>query len=177
MTEGINEVLTTKEACEYLRISRPTYLRLIHTNQIRARKVGKGWKALRSELRAYLGQLETPGKGIAEPGRLEGNGKRKEPGLQNRVDATDQNIIRKLSLYDHLTPLQLWYELGEAPVVKGRISMEETRKRLESLMARGFVERARKASFARGSDPEVYRLKRRKTLADNEEERLRELEL
>jgi excisionase family DNA binding protein len=54
MTKGKEEVLTTKEACTYLRISRPTYLKLIYTNQIRAKKLGRGWKVLRSELQAYL---------------------------------------------------------------------------------------------------------------------------
>ncbi len=49
-----NEVLTTKEACRYLRISRPTFLKLVYTNQIKARKVGRGWKVLKSELEAYL---------------------------------------------------------------------------------------------------------------------------
>jgi len=52
------EVLTTKEACKYLRISRPTFLNLVHTNQIRAKKVGKGWKVLKSELIAYLKSVE-----------------------------------------------------------------------------------------------------------------------
>ncbi len=54
MTNGKEEVLTTKEACTYLRISRPTYLKLIYTNQISAKKLGRGWKILRSELQAYL---------------------------------------------------------------------------------------------------------------------------
>ncbi len=54
-----DEVLTTKEACKYLRISRPTFLKLVHTNQIKARKVGKGWKVLRSELFAYLNLSES----------------------------------------------------------------------------------------------------------------------
>ena len=54
MTNGKEEVLTTKEACTYLRLSRPTYLKLIYTNQIRAKKLGRGWKILRSELQAYL---------------------------------------------------------------------------------------------------------------------------
>jgi excisionase family DNA binding protein len=52
------EVLTTKEACDYLRISRPTFLNLVHTNQIRAKKVGKGWKVLKSELIAFLKSVE-----------------------------------------------------------------------------------------------------------------------
>lgn len=58
MVKGKDEVLTTKEACKYLRISRPTFLKLVHTNQIRARKVGRGWKVLMSEMQAYMGQKE-----------------------------------------------------------------------------------------------------------------------
>jgi excisionase family DNA binding protein len=54
MIRGKHEVLTTREACRYLRISRPTFLKLIYTNQIRARKVGRGWKVLKSELETYL---------------------------------------------------------------------------------------------------------------------------
>jgi excisionase family DNA binding protein len=48
------QVLTTQEACQYLRISRPTFLRLVYTNQIRAKKVGKGWRVLRSEIETYM---------------------------------------------------------------------------------------------------------------------------
>ncbi len=54
MLKGKNEVLTTSEACKYLRISRPTFLNLVRTNQIKARKVGRGWKVLLSEIQAYL---------------------------------------------------------------------------------------------------------------------------
>jgi excisionase family DNA binding protein len=54
MIKDKEEVLTTKEACTYLRISRPTYLKLIYTNQIKAKKLGRGWKVLRSVLKAYL---------------------------------------------------------------------------------------------------------------------------
>ena len=54
MTYRADEVLTTREACHYLKISRPTFLKLVHTNQIRARKVGKSWKLLRSELETYV---------------------------------------------------------------------------------------------------------------------------
>jgi excisionase family DNA binding protein len=54
MVQGKNEVLTTIEACEYLRISRPTFLKLVYSNQIKARKIGKGWKVMRSEIEAYL---------------------------------------------------------------------------------------------------------------------------
>jgi len=54
MVKEKEEVFRTKEACRYLRISRPTYLKLIHTNQIRAKKLGRGWKVLKTELQAYL---------------------------------------------------------------------------------------------------------------------------
>lgn len=54
MKKTANEVVTTKEACGYLRISRPTFLKLVYTNQIKAKKVGRGWKLLRSELEAYM---------------------------------------------------------------------------------------------------------------------------
>lgn len=54
MMKAKDEVLTTKEACQYLRISRPTFLKLVHTNQIKARKVGRGWKVLMSEIHAYM---------------------------------------------------------------------------------------------------------------------------
>jgi len=49
-----NEVLTTAEACGYLKVSRPTFLKLIYTQQIKARKIGRGWRLLRSELQTYL---------------------------------------------------------------------------------------------------------------------------
>jgi hypothetical protein len=73
--------------------------------------------------------------------------------------------------------LQLWYELGEDRVVRGSISEEETRKRLESLVARGYVEKVRKAGFDDGSVLPVYRLKRRDSVAGSEEEALREVGL
>jgi excisionase family DNA binding protein len=47
-------VMTTLEACDYLRISRPTYLKYLYTGRIRGAKVGKGWKVLRSELDRFL---------------------------------------------------------------------------------------------------------------------------
>jgi excisionase family DNA binding protein len=47
-------VLNTAEACEYLRISRPTFLKLIEEGRIRAQKIGRGWKVLRRELDRFL---------------------------------------------------------------------------------------------------------------------------
>ncbi len=55
MTESESHaVLTTREACQYLRISRPTYLKYVYDGKIRAKKVGKGWKVLKSELDRFL---------------------------------------------------------------------------------------------------------------------------
>lgn len=47
-------VLTTEEATEYLKISKPTYLKYIHLGRIRAIKAGKGWRILHSELNRFL---------------------------------------------------------------------------------------------------------------------------
>ena len=49
-----NDILTTKEACRYLKISRPTYLKYITTGKIKAKKVGRGWKVLKTELEKFL---------------------------------------------------------------------------------------------------------------------------
>ena len=52
--EEKHEVLTATEASRYLKISKSLFLKLVRTNQIRAKKVGKGWKVLESELQAYF---------------------------------------------------------------------------------------------------------------------------
>ena len=51
---GQEIVYTTKEACEYLKISRPTYLKYIAEGRIRAIKVGRGWRTLKTELDRFL---------------------------------------------------------------------------------------------------------------------------
>ena len=53
-SNGQDDILTTKEACEYLKVSRPTYLKCIADGKIKAKKVGRGWRALRSELKKSL---------------------------------------------------------------------------------------------------------------------------
>jgi excisionase family DNA binding protein len=53
-SEQSDGVLTTLEACNYLRISRPTYLKYLYVGKIKGAKVGKGWKVLRSELDRFL---------------------------------------------------------------------------------------------------------------------------
>jgi len=47
-------VLTTDEAIEYLKISKPTFLKYIHHGKIKAVKAGKGWNVLESELNRFL---------------------------------------------------------------------------------------------------------------------------
>lgn len=52
-------VLTTDEAIEYLKISKPTFLKYIRLGRIKAIKAGKGWRVLQSELYRFLrGELE-----------------------------------------------------------------------------------------------------------------------
>ena len=47
-------VLTTDEAIEYLKISKPTFLKYIRIGRIKAIKAGKGWRILQSELTRFL---------------------------------------------------------------------------------------------------------------------------
>jgi excisionase family DNA binding protein len=49
-----DEVLTTKEAVKYLKISKPTYLKYIRLGRIKAVKAGSGWRVHRSELHRFL---------------------------------------------------------------------------------------------------------------------------
>ena len=47
-------VLTTDEAIDYLKISKPTFLKNVHHGKIKAIKAGKGWRVLQSELYRFL---------------------------------------------------------------------------------------------------------------------------
>lgn len=47
-------VLTTKEAIEYLKISRATFLKYVHIGRIKAVKAGNGWRVHQSELYRFL---------------------------------------------------------------------------------------------------------------------------
>ena len=49
-----DEVLTTKEAVRYLKISKPTYLKYIRLGRIKAVKAGNGWRVRRPELHRFL---------------------------------------------------------------------------------------------------------------------------
>jgi excisionase family DNA binding protein len=53
-------VLTTDEAIEYLKISKPTFLKYIRLGRFKAIKAGKGWRVLQSELYRFLrGEIES----------------------------------------------------------------------------------------------------------------------
>jgi excisionase family DNA binding protein len=49
-----DSLLNTQDACAYLQISRPTYLKYISEGRIKAQKVGRGWKVFKSELDRFL---------------------------------------------------------------------------------------------------------------------------
>jgi excisionase family DNA binding protein len=49
-----NAVLNAHEACQYMSISRPTFLRLITDGKIRAQKIGRRWRILRAEIDRFL---------------------------------------------------------------------------------------------------------------------------
>ena len=49
-----DSVLTTDQAIEYLKISKPTFLKYIRLGRIKAIKAGKGWRVLESELYRFL---------------------------------------------------------------------------------------------------------------------------
>ena len=43
-------ILNTKEACCYLKISRPTFLNEIKKGTIKAKKIGNAWKVFKTDL-------------------------------------------------------------------------------------------------------------------------------
>ena len=50
----MQEVLTTKEATEYLKITIKTLLKLVNEGKIRANKAGRNYRFLKSELDRFL---------------------------------------------------------------------------------------------------------------------------
>jgi len=53
------DVLTSREACELLRISRPTLRNLIKKGEISAFKIGNNWRIMRNELERYVKEKST----------------------------------------------------------------------------------------------------------------------
>jgi excisionase family DNA binding protein len=56
-----NIVYTTREAIKYLKISKPTFLKFVHSGKIKAVKVGNGWRVSQSELLRLLKPEEKSG--------------------------------------------------------------------------------------------------------------------
>ena len=49
-----DEVFTTKEAMKYLKTTKDTLLKMIKEKKIRANKIGRGYRILKSEIDNYL---------------------------------------------------------------------------------------------------------------------------
>ena len=64
---------------------------------------------------------------------------------RSTIDEIDGIILAKLSLYESLGHLELWYEIGEDDALKESVTKEEISSRLESLRAQGLVERLTEA--------------------------------
>ena len=58
----------------------------------------------------------------------------------NRLDVISREMLRILSLYEQLSLLELWFEIGEARIL-GPMTKRQVSSKLGSLMAQGFVER------------------------------------
>ncbi len=54
LNEKEDTVLITREACDYLRISKPTYVKYLLTGRIKGIKAGNGWRVLKTELERFL---------------------------------------------------------------------------------------------------------------------------
>ena len=62
-----NDVMTTEEVSQYLRIDEQTVRDLLRARTLPGRKVGRSWRVLRSELDAWLRQPEPAGDEDAAP--------------------------------------------------------------------------------------------------------------
>lgn len=52
---GDNSIIyNTYEACLYLSVSRPTYLKYLTTGKIKAQKIGRGWRVFKVELDRFI---------------------------------------------------------------------------------------------------------------------------
>ena len=58
----------------------------------------------------------------------------------SQLDHVNRRILRALSLHQHLSTLQLWYELTGNENGKEWVTEQEVLRRLEALANQGFVE-------------------------------------
>ena len=63
-------------------------------------------------------------------------------GKAKSLDVVNQEILRVLLLYEHLSLSELWFEIGEAGFLEP-MTKEQVSRRLESLMTKGVVKRVR----------------------------------
>lgn len=49
-----DEILTTKEAMKYLKITKPTILKYIRENKLRASKIGRNWRFYKSDIDRFM---------------------------------------------------------------------------------------------------------------------------
>jgi hypothetical protein len=57
------------------------------------------------------------------------------------MKSLNENIVRILSFYKQLSPLQLWYEINATNNGGGRVSISEIKKTLVYLQKQGVVKR------------------------------------
>jgi excisionase family DNA binding protein len=57
-----DKVLTADEAALYLKISKATFLNHIYEGKIKAKKVGRSWRILQSEVYRFLKEEEVESK-------------------------------------------------------------------------------------------------------------------
>jgi len=57
--ENQSEVMSTEEACKYLRTTKKTLFKMIHEGKIPAAKIGNAFRFLKSELENYLRKKES----------------------------------------------------------------------------------------------------------------------
>ena len=60
MMDYQDEILTSEEASEFLKVSNKTVLRLARDGALPAQKIGRAWRFCRSELVAYVAQRAEP---------------------------------------------------------------------------------------------------------------------
>jgi hypothetical protein len=64
---------------------------------------------------------------------------------RSTIGEIDGIILATLSLYESLTSLELWYEIGENHVLDETVTKDEISQRLGALRTQGLVERLTEA--------------------------------
>ncbi len=59
MAKSERDVLTSKEACQLLRISAPTFRSMVKKGELSAFKIGNRWRITKAELERYVREKST----------------------------------------------------------------------------------------------------------------------